>query len=171
MNTVMFLGGLTLLEVGANMLVRGTSKMAMSFGISPLVNAKMAPKSDIRCYFLAGEFSLLDSHMSNCRCISAYSASRVSAEMSGHSGCFDCFLPGELSFAAVVFDRSDFPSHTHGLLNRVDSHHFSARCNFDCKAHHALIGALYCGAHHAAYLLCPGVPIAFAVLKLLRTFG
>jgi cation:H+ antiporter len=33
----MFLGGLILLVIGANLLVRGASKLAMSFGISPLV--------------------------------------------------------------------------------------------------------------------------------------
>jgi cation:H+ antiporter len=33
----MFLGGLILLVIGANTLVRGASKLAMSFGISPLV--------------------------------------------------------------------------------------------------------------------------------------
>ena len=37
MNMLMFLGGLVLLVVGANTLVRGASKLAMSFGISPLV--------------------------------------------------------------------------------------------------------------------------------------
>jgi cation:H+ antiporter len=34
---VMFLGGLVLLVVGANLLVRGASRLALSFGISPLV--------------------------------------------------------------------------------------------------------------------------------------
>jgi len=33
----MFLGGLILLVVGASILVRGASKLAISFGISPLV--------------------------------------------------------------------------------------------------------------------------------------
>ncbi|NTV88535.1 MAG: sodium:calcium antiporter, partial [Burkholderiaceae bacterium] len=37
MNLLMFLGGLILLVIGANLLVRGASKLAMSFGISPLV--------------------------------------------------------------------------------------------------------------------------------------
>jgi cation:H+ antiporter len=37
MNMLMFLGGLILLVLGANTLVRGASKLAMSFGISPLV--------------------------------------------------------------------------------------------------------------------------------------
>jgi cation:H+ antiporter len=37
MNTLIFLGGLTLLIIGANLLVRGASKLALSFGISPLV--------------------------------------------------------------------------------------------------------------------------------------
>ena len=33
----MFLGGLALLVIGANTLVRGASKLALSFGVSPLV--------------------------------------------------------------------------------------------------------------------------------------
>jgi cation:H+ antiporter len=37
MNILMFLGGLSLLVIGANALVRGASKLAMSLGISPLV--------------------------------------------------------------------------------------------------------------------------------------
>ncbi|MCE2907218.1 MAG: calcium/sodium antiporter [Burkholderiaceae bacterium] len=37
MNLIMFLGGLVLLVIGANALVRGASKLALSFGISPLV--------------------------------------------------------------------------------------------------------------------------------------
>jgi len=37
MNMILFLGGLTLLVVGAYALVRGASKLALSFGISPLV--------------------------------------------------------------------------------------------------------------------------------------
>ena len=37
MNILMFFGGLVLLVIGANTLVRGASKLAMSFGISPLV--------------------------------------------------------------------------------------------------------------------------------------
>lgn len=37
MNTLTFLGGLILLVVGANLLVRGASRLALSFGISPLV--------------------------------------------------------------------------------------------------------------------------------------
>ena len=37
MNMLMFLGGLILLVIGANLLVRGASKLALSFGISPLV--------------------------------------------------------------------------------------------------------------------------------------
>jgi cation:H+ antiporter len=37
MNMLMFLGGLILLVLGANVLVRGASKLALSFGISPLV--------------------------------------------------------------------------------------------------------------------------------------
>ncbi len=37
MNLLMFIGGLILLVIGANTLVRGASKLAMSFGISPLV--------------------------------------------------------------------------------------------------------------------------------------
>ncbi len=37
MNVLMFLGGLILLVIGANLLVRGASKLALSFGISPLV--------------------------------------------------------------------------------------------------------------------------------------
>src|SRR5512137_1838464 len=37
MNLLMFLGGLALLVIGANALVRGASRLAMSFGISPLV--------------------------------------------------------------------------------------------------------------------------------------
>ncbi|MCE2948431.1 MAG: calcium/sodium antiporter [bacterium] len=34
---IMFLGGLALLVIGANLLVRGSSRLALSFGISPLV--------------------------------------------------------------------------------------------------------------------------------------
>lgn len=37
MNLLMFVGGLILLVIGADILVRGASKLAMSFGISPLV--------------------------------------------------------------------------------------------------------------------------------------
>jgi len=37
MNSLMFIGGLILLVIGANALVRGASKLALSFGISPLV--------------------------------------------------------------------------------------------------------------------------------------
>jgi cation:H+ antiporter len=37
MNLMLFLGGLVLLVLGANLLVRGASKLALSFGISPLV--------------------------------------------------------------------------------------------------------------------------------------
>ena len=37
MNLLLFLGGLLLLVIGANMLVRGASRLALSFGISPLV--------------------------------------------------------------------------------------------------------------------------------------
>ena len=37
MNMLMFFGGLLLLVIGANILVRGASKLALSFGISPLV--------------------------------------------------------------------------------------------------------------------------------------
>ena len=37
MNILLFLGGLTLLVFGASTLVRGASKLALSFGISPLV--------------------------------------------------------------------------------------------------------------------------------------
>ncbi|MDP3204032.1 MAG: calcium/sodium antiporter [Hydrogenophaga sp.] len=37
MNILIFLGGLVLLVIGANVLVRGASKLALSFGISPLV--------------------------------------------------------------------------------------------------------------------------------------
>ena len=37
MNLLLFLGGLTLLVIGADILVRGASKLAMSVGISPLV--------------------------------------------------------------------------------------------------------------------------------------
>ncbi|WP_439536529.1 calcium/sodium antiporter [Methyloversatilis sp.] len=37
MNMLVFLGGLMLLVIGANVLVRGASKLALSFGISPLV--------------------------------------------------------------------------------------------------------------------------------------
>ena len=37
MNLLLFVGGLVLLVVGANALVRGASKLALSFGISPLV--------------------------------------------------------------------------------------------------------------------------------------
>jgi len=37
MNMLLFLGGLILLVLGANVLVRGASKLALSFGISPLV--------------------------------------------------------------------------------------------------------------------------------------
>jgi cation:H+ antiporter len=37
MNMLMFVGGLVLLVIGANVLVRGASKLALSFGISPLV--------------------------------------------------------------------------------------------------------------------------------------
>ena len=37
MNVLLFVGGLILLVIGANTLVRGASKLAMSFGISPLV--------------------------------------------------------------------------------------------------------------------------------------
>jgi len=36
-NIVLFLGGLALLVLGANMLVHGASKLALSFGVSPLV--------------------------------------------------------------------------------------------------------------------------------------
>ncbi len=37
MNLLLFFGGLILLVIGADILVRGASKLAMSFGISPLV--------------------------------------------------------------------------------------------------------------------------------------
>jgi cation:H+ antiporter len=37
MNILMFLGGLILLVIGASVLVRGASRLALSFGISPLV--------------------------------------------------------------------------------------------------------------------------------------
>ena len=37
MNILLFLGGLALLVIGANALVRGASGLALSFGISPLV--------------------------------------------------------------------------------------------------------------------------------------
>jgi cation:H+ antiporter len=37
MNLLLFVGGLVLLVLGANTLVRGASKLALSFGISPLV--------------------------------------------------------------------------------------------------------------------------------------
>jgi cation:H+ antiporter len=37
MNILLFFGGLTMLVFGANVLVRGASKLALSFGISPLV--------------------------------------------------------------------------------------------------------------------------------------
>jgi cation:H+ antiporter len=37
MNLLLFLAGLTALVLGANLLVRGASKLALSFGISPLV--------------------------------------------------------------------------------------------------------------------------------------
>lgn len=37
MNMLIFIGGLILLVLGANTLVRGASKLALSFGISPLV--------------------------------------------------------------------------------------------------------------------------------------
>lgn len=37
MNILIFLGGLVLLVAGANVLVRGASKLALAFGISPLV--------------------------------------------------------------------------------------------------------------------------------------
>jgi cation:H+ antiporter len=37
MNLLLFLGGLLALVLGANLLVRGASKLALSFGISPLV--------------------------------------------------------------------------------------------------------------------------------------
>jgi cation:H+ antiporter len=37
MNILIFIGGLILLVIGANLLVRGASKLALSFGISPLV--------------------------------------------------------------------------------------------------------------------------------------
>ena len=37
MNILLFIGGLTLLVIGANTLVRGASRLAMSLGISPLV--------------------------------------------------------------------------------------------------------------------------------------
>ena len=37
MTLLLFLGGLTLLVIGAEILVRGASRLAMSFGISPLV--------------------------------------------------------------------------------------------------------------------------------------
>jgi len=37
MNLLLFIGGLALLVLGANLLVRGASKLALSFGISPLV--------------------------------------------------------------------------------------------------------------------------------------
>jgi cation:H+ antiporter len=37
MNLLLFIGGLVLLVLGANALVRGASKLALSFGISPLV--------------------------------------------------------------------------------------------------------------------------------------
>ncbi|MBM3374038.1 MAG: sodium:calcium antiporter, partial [Betaproteobacteria bacterium] len=37
MNALMFIAGLAVLVLGANLLVRGASKFALSFGISPLV--------------------------------------------------------------------------------------------------------------------------------------
>ena len=37
MNLLLFIGGLAALVIGANLLVRGASKLALSFGISPLV--------------------------------------------------------------------------------------------------------------------------------------
>jgi cation:H+ antiporter len=37
MNLLLFIGGLAILVLGANLLVRGASKFALSFGISPLV--------------------------------------------------------------------------------------------------------------------------------------
>jgi cation:H+ antiporter len=37
MNALLFVGGLAILVLGANLLVRGASKFALSFGISPLV--------------------------------------------------------------------------------------------------------------------------------------
>jgi len=37
MNALLFLGGLAILVLGANLLVRGASRFALSFGISPLV--------------------------------------------------------------------------------------------------------------------------------------
>jgi cation:H+ antiporter len=37
MNILLFVGGLALLVLGANLLVRGASRLALSFGISPLV--------------------------------------------------------------------------------------------------------------------------------------
>ncbi len=37
MNVLLFLGGLILRVIGASTLVRGTSKLALSFGVSPLV--------------------------------------------------------------------------------------------------------------------------------------
>jgi cation:H+ antiporter len=37
MNALLFVGGLVFLVIGANLLVRGASKLALSFGISPLV--------------------------------------------------------------------------------------------------------------------------------------
>jgi cation:H+ antiporter len=37
MNVLLFLGGLALMVLGASLLVRGASKLALSFGISPLV--------------------------------------------------------------------------------------------------------------------------------------
>ena len=37
MNLILFVGGLIALVLGANLLVRGASKLALSFGISPLV--------------------------------------------------------------------------------------------------------------------------------------
>ena len=37
MNLILFLGGLATLVVGADLLVRGASRLALSLGISPLV--------------------------------------------------------------------------------------------------------------------------------------
>ena len=37
MNLLLFIGGLAALVIGADLLVRGASKLALSFGISPLV--------------------------------------------------------------------------------------------------------------------------------------
>ena len=48
LNFLMFAAGLVALIVGANLLVRGASRLALSFGISPLVVGPIAISAAIR---------------------------------------------------------------------------------------------------------------------------